>query len=45
VGWMADNDLLDDVDTRPDGIHFSPEGAREAGRWLRNELLSRAPAT
>jgi lysophospholipase L1-like esterase len=43
VGWMAANDLLGDVDTRPDGIHFSPEGARRVGHWMRAELLTRAP--
>ncbi|TVR24036.1 MAG: SGNH/GDSL hydrolase family protein [Ilumatobacter sp.] len=41
VGWMGDEGLLDDVDTRPDGIHFSPDAARDVGRWIRAELLAR----
>lgn len=42
VAWMDTNDVLDDVATRPDGIHFAPEAAVEVGHWIRHELLVRS---
>lgn len=38
AAWIAARD--DDLELRPDGVHFSTESAREVADWLATELLA-----